>query len=72
MFCRLRGRWRCEVVAREYGRLSVPRKTSLNWTMPEIHEEQRGIVARHEDWNFAATLGCSAATNCRRNGRNLL
>lgn len=27
---------RCAVVAREYGRGSVPRKTSLNWTMPEF------------------------------------
>ena len=27
---------RCAVVAREYGRGSVPRNTSLNWTMPEF------------------------------------
>src|ERR1700712_5224402 len=32
----------CEVVARLYGRLSKPRKTSLNWFMPALVNSRVG------------------------------
>ena len=35
---------RCAVVAREYGRDSAPRNTSLNWTMPELVKSSVGSL----------------------------
>src|SRR5512132_2037610 len=32
----------CEVVAREYGRFSLPRKTSLNWFIPALVKSSVG------------------------------
>ena len=55
---------RCDVVARVYGRLSAPRKTSLNWTMPELVNSSVGSSAGTSDDD--GTIVCPrSAKKCR-------